>query len=227
MNHSDDPNEPPQPGGSEFSLGKPEDPEFQHMVDQPLTASGSDVAGPESPGPGRRSDEQEPKFKKMTWKGFEEEEEPEEQMPFGDRAEPEDDDMDLTPMVDVTFLLLIFFIVTASFQLQKAVPQPKEVSDSPAEIVVEPEPEKDAIEIMIDENDNYTITSGDSSPEEASGKVQMWQLVKQMKLNSQDIQKVSMKVHEDSSHQAKVFAWDASVDAGMSEITVQIVKRLQ
>ncbi|MGQ0634961.1 MAG: biopolymer transporter ExbD [Planctomycetaceae bacterium] len=38
------------------------------------------------------------------------------------------DDMDLTPMVDMTFLLLIFFMITASFSVQKslAFPRPDE-----------------------------------------------------------------------------------------------------
>lgn len=226
MTHSDDPNENLPPGGSEFSLGKPEDPEFQHMAEQPATASGSDVAGPENGKANKRSEDQEPKFKKMTWKGFEEEEEPEPQAPFGGRAEPDDDEMDLTPMVDVTFLLLIFFIVTASFQLQKAVQQPQHVSDSPANIVVDPKDEKDSIEIMIDENDNYVISSGDAEDEDAAGKVQMWQLVKKRKMNSPEITKVAIKLHEESSHAAKVYAWDASVDAGFTEITTQVVKQL-
>ena len=39
------------------------------------------------------------------------------------------DDMDLTPMVDVTFLLLIFFMVTASFSLQKTIEMPSPKSD--------------------------------------------------------------------------------------------------
>ena len=36
------------------------------------------------------------------------------------------DDMDMTPMVDVTFLLLIFFMITSAFQMQKSfeVPTP-------------------------------------------------------------------------------------------------------
>ncbi|MEI8018509.1 MAG: biopolymer transporter ExbD, partial [Schlesneria sp.] len=35
-----------------------------------------------------------------------------------------DDEMDLTPMVDVTFQLLIFFMVSASFSLQKSIEVP-------------------------------------------------------------------------------------------------------
>ena len=35
-----------------------------------------------------------------------------------------DNEMDMTPMVDVTFLLLIFFMVTAAFSLQKSIEVP-------------------------------------------------------------------------------------------------------
>jgi biopolymer transport protein ExbD len=40
------------------------------------------------------------------------------------KPETEFEEMDLTPMVDVTFLLLIFFMITASFSLQKIIPTP-------------------------------------------------------------------------------------------------------
>ncbi|HSG70727.1 MAG TPA: biopolymer transporter ExbD [Planctomycetaceae bacterium] len=40
------------------------------------------------------------------------------------KAQTEFEEMDLTPMVDVTFLLLIFFMITASFSLQKVIPTP-------------------------------------------------------------------------------------------------------
>ncbi len=35
-----------------------------------------------------------------------------------------DDEIDMTPMIDCVFLLLIFFLVTASFALQKALEVP-------------------------------------------------------------------------------------------------------
>ena len=38
--------------------------------------------------------------------------------------ETEMEGMDLTPMVDVTFLLLIFFMITASFSIQMVLPFP-------------------------------------------------------------------------------------------------------
>jgi biopolymer transport protein ExbD len=41
------------------------------------------------------------------------------------RTEPsQDDEIDMTPMIDVVFQLLIFFMVTATYALQKALPMP-------------------------------------------------------------------------------------------------------
>ena len=57
------------------------------------------------------------------WKGFEEEEEFEPEVNFGSKGVIEDE-LDMTPMVDIVFLLLIFFMVTASFTLQKSMQQP-------------------------------------------------------------------------------------------------------
>ena len=44
------------------------------------------------------------------------------------KGKREEEEMDMTPMVDVTFLLLIFFMVTAAFSVQKVieVPAPQE-----------------------------------------------------------------------------------------------------
>ena len=34
----------------------------------------------------------------------------------------DDNEIDMTPMVDTTFLLLLFFMITAAFSLQKSLP---------------------------------------------------------------------------------------------------------
>ena len=52
------------------------------------------------------------------WNNDEEEEGEEDFRLVG--APLEESEMDITPMVDVTFLLLIFFMITASFAMQKS-----------------------------------------------------------------------------------------------------------
>ena len=41
-------------------------------------------------------------------------------------------EMDMTPMVDVTFLLLIFFMVTATFSMQQSIPMPTPQESEPS-----------------------------------------------------------------------------------------------
>lgn len=222
----------PPPGGQdgrsdggpsgEFDLGRPRDPSFQELAAQPETASLA-LSGKLADPVGKRSaGEGEPKFKPMTWKGFEEEE-PVESLPFGKRAPREDAEMDMTPMVDVTFLLLIFFMVTASFKLQKAIQQQPDLSDDPSEVVTDPVEQTDAIEIYIDENDNYTLTSSDSGEEQAAGKVEMWQKLARMKQDNQSVKRLLIKANESCSHGAVINAWDAGADAKIYEIAISVV----
>ena len=46
-------------------------------------------------------------------------------------------EMDMTPMVDVTFLLLIFFMVTAAFAMQKSFHVPTPKSDQPSQFAAD------------------------------------------------------------------------------------------
>jgi biopolymer transport protein ExbD len=54
-----------------------------------------------------------------------------EQVSFKKNELPKDD-MDMTPMVDVTFLLLIFFMITASFSSEKVFEKPPPLSETPS-----------------------------------------------------------------------------------------------
>ena len=67
-------------------------------------------------------------------------------------AETEFEEMDLTPMVDVTFLLLIFFMITASFNLQKTiqVPPPDPDEQGAAQAMTMQELERNSIIVEID-----------------------------------------------------------------------------
>lgn len=215
-------NEPAGGPSGAFDLGRPQDPSFQEMAAQPETASVALSGRFSEPTVKRPVGEGEQKFKPMTWKGFEEEE-PIESLPFGKRAPREEAEMDMTPMVDVTFLLLIFFMVTASFKLQKAIQQQPDLSDDPSQVVTDPKDQTDAIEIYIDENDNFTLTSSDAGEELAAGKVEMWQKLARMKQDSPSVKRLLIKANENCSHGAVINAWDAGADAKIYEIAISVV----
>ncbi|QFT53589.1 biopolymer transporter ExbD [Microbulbifer sp. THAF38] len=73
----------------------------------------------------------------------------------GKAVEEEKADIDLTPMLDVVFIMLIFFIVTASFVKEKAldvnVPDPNQTQDNP------PDPDKQNILLVVNANDEITL----------------------------------------------------------------------
>ena len=64
------------------------------------------------------------KYKNMGWKGIDDNEDIDDDDDDGYVVKPKEpipeDELDMTPMVDVTFLLLIFFMVTASFTRSKS-----------------------------------------------------------------------------------------------------------
>ncbi len=76
-----------------------------------------------------------------------------------------DEELDMTPMVDVTFLLLIFFMVTAAFSMQKSleVPTPDEDKVSTQERIVDPE--EGNIVVRID-RDSEVWVNGILAPSE-------------------------------------------------------------
>lgn len=71
----------------------------------------------------------------------------------------DDSGLDMTPMVDVTFLLLIFFMITASFNIQKSLQaNPPEPEDEGAAqtVTIEDQPQDDIL-VGISANDELTL----------------------------------------------------------------------
>ena len=62
---------------------------------------------------------------------------------------------DMTPMVDATFLLLIFFMVTAAFTMQSAIVVPKPSPPEPVILAAEPELIADIV-VEVDEFNTVT-----------------------------------------------------------------------
>ena len=96
------------------------------------------------------------------------EEEGVDKVTFGDE-EREYDDLDMTPMVDVTFLLLIFFMVTAAFSLQKSleIPAPdREESAQQSRTIEEIEEDDDYIIVRIDKDNTVWVDESEAPSEQ-------------------------------------------------------------
>ena len=134
----------------------------------------------------------------------------------GSRA-GEDEEMDLTPMVDVTFLLLIFFMITASFSIQKTlqVPPPdpeKEGASTSTTIKEEEEQEQTTVHI-----DSRNVISVDDEPiPDPNRLVDI--------LRSKGTTDVLITSHENAIHDMLVKVVDAAQEVGMQKIRIGVTK---
>ena len=132
------------------------------------------------------------------------------------KSEPiPEEELDMTPMIDVTFLLLIFFMVTASFTLQQSFEQPPAKSDEPSTTVAETEEvEEDYIEVLIDQDNIFYITTRDVEELEAPSDTEMRTQVLDAK-NSSNAQRLIITAHVNSLHRKLVAVWDTGLIAGL------------
>lgn len=162
-------------------------------------------------------------FKNMGWRGIDEtevEEEFEEDVAFVKKDIPEDE-LDMTPMVDVTFLLLIFFMVTASFTLQKSLEQPPANSDQPTDSPIkEEEILDDYVQVTIDQTNTFYVTTRDEEEVECPSDSEMRARVKDAK-DTSSATRLIIVAHVDSIHSKVITAWDTGVVNGMNQIEIQ------
>jgi biopolymer transport protein ExbD len=129
----------------------------------------------------------------------------------------------MTPMVDVTFLLLIFFMVTAAFSLQKSIQMPRQQSDAPSQSVREEIVEElDTVEVQIDERGTFLVLA-EVDTETPSKKTLLNALRAAVALGGNE-QKLVIKVHEACKLQALVDCMDAGTIAGFSQTQVSTVE---
>ena len=164
-------------------------------------------------------------FKQMSWKGFEEEEEdPDPAIRFGNDSEKKEDELDMTPMVDVVFLLLIFFMVTASFTLQKSIEQPpSKIEDPSTNVIEEPEDEDDYVEVIIDQTNTYYVTSRDAEEVEAPSDREMRDRMRDARRTT-GAPRLIINAHVDSMHRKVVTVWDAGNAAGFEQIEMRTME---
>jgi biopolymer transport protein ExbD len=127
------------------------------------------------------------------------------------------DEMDLTPMVDVTFLLLIFFMITASFSMQKAfdVP-PANTKKGVSAVTIEP-PETGAVRVEVDQ-DNVMFVEG----KKAGTYEEVLELLKAEKTSSGGITDLELVMDPDSLHEMRVIVIDAATQAGFQRVSNRI-----
>jgi biopolymer transport protein ExbD len=140
------------------------------------------------------------------------------------RRKREDEELDMTPMVDVTFLLLIFFMVTASFSLQKSIEMPRQQTDAPSTSTTDEEPEElDQVELQVDEFGSFLVLAADWE-RETPGKQNLITALKESLTAGSDGTRLAVKVHELAKLQALVDAMDAGTIAGFTQIEVTQVE---
>ncbi len=133
-------------------------------------------------------------------------------------------EMDMTPMVDVTFLLLIFFMVTAAFSLQKSIEMPRQQTDAPSTSVVEEESEDlDMVEVQVDEFGSFLVMAPEWE-RETPGKQNLITALKEAISGHNDGMRLAVKVHELAKLRSLVDAMDAGTIAGYAELEVTQVE---
>lgn len=135
-----------------------------------------------------------------------------------------EEEMDMTPMVDVTFLLLIFFMVTAAFSLQKSIEMPRQQTDAPSTSVQEEEVEElDMVEVQVDEFGSFLVMAPEWE-RETPGKQNLISALREAIAGSSDGMRLVVKVHELAKLSALVDAMDAGTIAGYSQLEVTQVE---
>ena len=140
------------------------------------------------------------------------------------RKPRDDDELDMTPMVDVTFLLLIFFMVTASFSLQKSIEMPRQQTDAPS---TNSDPEEtdelESVEVQVDDRGSFLVLAADWE-KETPGKQNLISALRSAMTNASDGMRLDITVHELAKLQSLVDAMDAGTIAGFTELQVTQVE---
>lgn len=121
--------------------------------------------------------------------------------------------IDMTPFVDIAFLLLIFFMVTTVFRA----PQAMEVNLPPADAVVEV-PESNVLTLFIDEDESFYYRMGTGDLVSTAMKDLEELFIENSKLNPELI--ILAKLHRNARYEIMVDVMDELEIAGMSRFSL-------
>ena len=130
----------------------------------------------------------------------------------GDSDEPE---VNLTPLIDVVFLLLIFFMVSTTFEHQSRIK-----IDLPEATAVPTKPEDESLEIIIDAQGRYFIDSEqvvNTTPKTLKTAISK-------AVGGREGLAVTVRADANTPHQAVVTALDVSSQLGLTRISLATSK---
>ncbi len=128
------------------------------------------------------------------------------------RRRPEFEEMDLTPMVDVTFLLLIFFMITAAFDLQKKFDVASSKSEESAMTTVIEDTDELAVKVEIGHDNKVYI--GDQVTESYQEIADVLSSIR----NTDAELELQIRIDPASRHEMRMRVNDAGTQAGFTRI---------
>jgi biopolymer transport protein ExbD len=136
-----------------------------------------------------------------------------------------DGELDMTPMVDVTFLLLIFFMITAAYALQMAIEVPaSEQRDAAAPSRTLDDFEEDSIVVRVDGDNTFWVGSpGWQQEREAPSTQEMLIQLREARENGAagggtGPARMLVLASGDATHEKVVDALDAGTAVGMEDV---------
>ena len=130
----------------------------------------------------------------------------------GEEDEPE---VNLTPLIDVVFLLLIFFMVSTTFEHQSRIQiELPESTASPVEV------EENSLEIIIDAQGRYFI----GEEQVVNTELKTLKSAISKAVGDRDTVPVTIRADANTPHQAVITALDATSQLGLTQISLATSK---
>lgn len=142
------------------------------------------------------------------------------------REEDDEEDLDMTPMVDVTFLLLIFFMITAAFAMQKALelpPPDREEASTQARTLEEILEDDDYVIVRIARDNTMWIDD-----REAFSEQDLLSKLREARNGGLDVSaappsSLLVVADSESKHKTVVMALDVGREVGMENVRLATV----
>lgn len=132
------------------------------------------------------------------------------------RRRPEAE-MDMTPMVDVVFLLLIFFMVTAAFGLQKSIEMPDPESERSSSQTQKLEDREDNNIVVHVTRENRIFVEGDEAPTTQ----ELYARLRQTLHEHPRARNLLVMAESEARHELVVRVLDAASGVGMDSIRLK------